>query len=56
MSTFRKAVAAGVAAGLAAISQGVVTDGIGHINWAVVAGAVLVAGFAVYRVPNAPAQ
>lgn len=53
MSKIRKAITAAITAGLAAVGQAVATDGLGHVNWVVVAGAVLVAGLAVFRIPNA---
>lgn len=55
MARIRKALAAGAAAGLAAVGQAVASNGIAHVNWAVVAGAVLVAGFGVFKIENAPA-
>lgn len=55
MARIRKALAAGAAAGLAAIGQAAATNGLAHINWGVVAGAVLVAGYGVFKIKNAPA-
>jgi hypothetical protein len=55
MSRIRKALAAGIAAGLAAVAQAVASAGFASINWAVVAGAVLVAAYATWQIPNAPA-
>jgi hypothetical protein len=55
MSKIRKALAAGVAAGLAVVAQAAATDGLAHINWGVVAGAVVVAGYGVFKIKNAPA-
>jgi hypothetical protein len=53
MSKIRKALMAGIAAGLAAIAQAAATTGLAHINWAVVAGAVVAAGYAVWQTKNA---
>lgn len=54
MARVRKALAAGAAAGLTAVAQAVATNGLAHVNWGVVAGAVLVAGFGVFKIKNAP--
>lgn len=56
MSKIRKALAAAVAAGLAAVGQAIATDGIGHVNWGVVLGAAAVAGVGVFYVKNVPAR
>lgn len=55
MARIRKAITAGIAAGLAAIAQAAATTGLAHVNWAVVAGAVVAAGYATWQVSNAPA-
>jgi hypothetical protein len=56
MSQIRKALVAALMAGATAILDGVAQGGISHINLAVVAGAAVAAGLAVWGVRNAPAQ
>jgi hypothetical protein len=56
VSTFRKAVAAALAGALTAVTDGLLDGGVAEINWVVVAGAALVAGFGVFRIKNKPAE
>lgn len=55
MSKIRKALVAAGAAALAALADAVASGGIKGVNVAIIAGAALAAGFATWRVPNAPA-
>ncbi len=52
MSTIRKALLAGVAAGVAAVSSALASGGLDTVNWAVVFGAVVASALAVWGVPN----
>lgn len=54
MNTIRKALLAAVAAGVAAVTQAISSGGLDSVNWAVVLGAAVVAGLAVWGIPNAP--
>jgi hypothetical protein len=55
MAQIRKALAAAVAAAATAVLDGLAQGGLSHVNFAIVAGAAIAAGFAVWGIPNAPA-
>lgn len=52
MNRIRKALAGGVAAGLAVVAQALSSGGVGNVNWAVALGAAIAGGVAVWGIPN----
>jgi uncharacterized NAD-dependent epimerase/dehydratase family protein len=55
MAQIRKALAAAIAAGAAALTAGVAQPGgLTTQSWEIVIGAVLLAGLGVFFIPNAP--
>lgn len=53
MTKMRKALAAAVAAGVAAFTAAATDGQVTTLEWATVGAAALLAGYAVWRIPNA---
>lgn len=56
LKQIRKAINAGVVAGVAAFSTGIKDGNMDNGDWALVVGALLVTGYTTYKIENAPAE
>ena len=54
VGTIAKSIVAGIIAGLSALATALQSDGVTALEWVTIALATLVAGYAVWQVPNTP--